>query len=272
VASMGFIVVIPDYIGFGASSQLPHPYLHAQSTTQSILDMLRAVNEFTADDKIVAKPTKDLFIFGYSQGGWATMQLQKAIETNYPSEFNLIASSCGAGPYSLQYISEYVTGKPIYPMPYFIAYLLNAYTAIGLVPNKLTDFIQEPYASKIPGLFDGKHSGGTINTALTTKMADLFTPEYMNNYATNPLFSDLKSAFIANSVTPWKMSTSTRLYHGADDELIPVSMSEKMLLDLKTVGTLDSKIQLIIIPGADHTGGVIPAGASTILWFMDLKK
>ena len=39
VASMGFIVVIPDYIGFGASAQLPHPYLHAESTTQSILDI-----------------------------------------------------------------------------------------------------------------------------------------------------------------------------------------------------------------------------------------
>jgi len=26
IASMGFIVTIPDYIGFGASANLPHPY------------------------------------------------------------------------------------------------------------------------------------------------------------------------------------------------------------------------------------------------------
>ena len=272
VASMGFIVVIPDYIGFGASSQLTHPYLHAESTTQSIMDMLRAVNEFSTDEKIVAKPTKDLYIFGYSQGGWATMQLQKAIETNYSAEFNLVASSCAAGPYSLDYMNEYITSNTNYPMPYFLAYLLNAYHSIGQFTNPLSDFIQEPYASKIPGLFNGLNSGGTINTALTTNMADLLTPEYRAQYATNPKFIGLKGAFIANSVAVWNLVTPTRLYHGGNDEFIPVSMSQKTLLDFKTAGVPDSKIKLIIFPGYDHTMGVVPVGLSTISWFLELKK
>lgn len=272
VASMGFIVVMPDYIGFGASSQLPHPYLHAESTTQSILDMLRAVNEFGTDEKIVAKPTKNLFIFGYSQGGWATMQLQKAIEKNYSSEFNLIASSCAAGPYSLEYMNKFITDKEDYPMPYFLAYLLNAYHSIGLFPNPLSDFIQAPYAAKIPGLFDGNHSGESINAELTSKMTTLLTPEYRTGYTTNAKFSSLKSAFIANSIEAWPIITPTRLYHAANDEYIPVSMSQKMLLDFKTVGVTDTKIQLIIIPGYDHPSGVIPVGLSTILWFLELKK
>ncbi len=122
LASMGFIVVIPDYIGFGASASLPHPYLDAKSSTQSILDMIRATKEYSTDDKVLAKPTKDLFIFGYSQGGWATMQLQKTIEKDYSTEFNLIASSCGAGPYSIEYMNKYIVDQPIYPMPYFLAY------------------------------------------------------------------------------------------------------------------------------------------------------
>ncbi|HEY3370460.1 MAG TPA: lipase family protein, partial [Prolixibacteraceae bacterium] len=247
VASMGFIVVIPDYIGFGASSNLPHPYLHAQSTTQSILDMLRAMNELTTEDNIAAKPTKDLFIYGYSQGGWATMLLQKEIETRYSSEFNLIASSCAAGPYSLEYMNKYITGKTDYPMPYFLTYVLNAYTSIGLVPNPLSDFIQAPYAALIPGLYNGTKSGSTINSELTTNMADLLTSEYRDQYATNPKFSALTSAFIDNSVKPWAMSTPTRLYHGTKDELIPPGMSEKTLVDLKAAGTSDSKIQLILL-------------------------
>jgi hypothetical protein len=45
-----------------------------------------------------------------------------------------------------------------------------------------------------------------------------------------------------------------------------------MFLDLKTAGTLDSKLELKIIPGADHTGGVFPVGISTIEWFLSLKK
>ena len=272
VASMGFIVVIPDYIGFGSSSNLPHPYLHAESSTQSILDMLRAVNEFSSDEKVVAKPTKDLFIFGYSQGGWATMLLQKAIETNYSSEFNLIASSCAAGPYSLEYMNEYIAGQTDYPMPYFLAYLLNAYRTIGLLSKPLSDFIQEPYASKIPGLFDGEHSGGSINSSLTTKMADFLTPEYRTGYSTNSNFTDLKSAFQANSATAWPVSTPTRLYHGSLDNYIPESLSQKMLMDFRTLGVSDSKLQLVIIPGASHESAILTVGLHTILWFLELKK
>jgi pimeloyl-ACP methyl ester carboxylesterase len=272
VASMGFIVVIPDYIGFGESSNLAHPYLQAESSTQSILDMLRAVSELSTEDKIVAKPTKDLFIFGYSQGGWATMQLQKAIETNYSSEFNLVASSCAAGPYSIGFMCDYITKSTDYPLPYFLAYLLNAYKSIGLINNPLSDFFQEPYASKIPRLYDGKHSGGTINSELTTKMANLLTPEFRTGYATDPKFSVLKSAFNANSVVAWNISTPTRLYHGVNDDYIPVSMSQKMFQDFKTAGVPDSKIQLTIIPGVDHTTAVIPVGVSTIMWFLGLKK
>ncbi len=272
VASMGFIVVIPDYIGFGSSSQLIHPYLHAQSTTQSILDMLRAVNEFSSNEDIVAKPSKDLYIFGYSQGGWATMHLQKTIERDYSSEFNLIASSCAAGPYSIEYINNFIISKADYQMPYFLVYLLNTYVSLGLISNPLSDFVQPPYAAKIPGLFDGNHSGSAINSELTTKMANLVTPEYRTGFATDPKFALLKSAFTANSIEPWRISTPTRLYHAANDEYIPVSLSQKMLADFKTKGVLDSEIKLIIIPGYDHPTGVIPVGLSTIRWFLDLKK
>lgn len=271
VASMGFIVVIPDYIGFGVSAQLPHPYLHAESTTQSILDMLRAVNEYGTNVQVVAKPTKNLFIFGYSQGGWATMLLQKAIETKFSSEFHLVASSCASGPYSISYMNDYVSRQTDYPMPYFLAYLLNAYTSIGLVTNPLSDFIQAPYAAIIPGLFDGSNSGGSINALLTTKMASFLTPEYLTGFATNTKFSALKSAFIANSVEAWNISTPTRLYHGADDNYIPVGLSQTMFADFKTKGVPDSKIQLMIIPGTDHTTAIGPVAMNTILWFLGLK-
>jgi len=271
ITSMGFIVVIPDYIGFGASANLPHPYLDAKSSTQSILDLLRATNEYSSDDKIVAKPTKDLFIFGYSQGGWATMQLQKTIEKDYSSEFNLIASSCGAGPYSIEYMNKYIVDKTDYPMPYFLAYLLNSYVTIGAFTNPLSDFIQAPYAAKIPGLFDGKHSGSAINDELTTQMATLLTTEYRTGYDTNAKFASVRSVFISNSITAWNAKTPMKLFHGANDDYIPSEISTKMLADFKTAGVSDSQIQLVIIPDADHSTGVYPTGLQTILWFLSLK-
>jgi pimeloyl-ACP methyl ester carboxylesterase len=272
IASMGFIVTIPDYIGFGASSNLPHPYLDAKSSTQSILDLIRAAKELETDDKIVAKSTKDLFIFGYSLGGWATMQVQKTIEKNHTSEFNLIASSCGAGPYSLEYMNEYILGQTKYDMPYFLAYLLNSYHTIGSFSNPLSDFFQEPYATKIPGLFDGQNSGGTINSQLTTQISALLTPEYRTQYATNSKFNEQKSALTANSIVAWNTTTPTKLFHGEMDDYIPYSLSEKMLSDFKAKGVPDTKIELVQIAGADHENGVYETGFKTIMWFLTLKK
>ncbi len=272
IASMGFIVTIPDYIGFGASSNIPHPYLDAKSSTQSILDLLWASKELESSDKIVAKPTKDLFIFGYSLGGWATMQLQKTIEKNYASEFNLVASSCGAGPYSLEYMNSYIVGLDKYPMPYFLAYLLNSFHTIGSFSNPLSDFFQEPYATNIPGLFDGEHSGGSINAALTTQLSSLLTPEYIAGYATSSKYEQERSALTANSIVAWNTTIPTRLYHGELDDYIPFSLSEKMLNDFRAKGVSNTGVQLTIIPGADHSTGVYQTGLQTILWFLTLKK
>jgi pimeloyl-ACP methyl ester carboxylesterase len=272
VASLGFIVVIPDYIGFGASSSYPHPYLDTKSSTQSILDLLRATNEYTSDNKILAKATKDLFIFGYSQGGWATMQLQKAIENDHSSEFNLIASSCGAGPYSIDYMNKCIVDQTEYPMPYFLAYLLNSYQSIGSFSNPLSDLIQQPYAGLIPGLFDGTNSGGTINSKLTTQMSNFLTAEYRTGYATGAKFVSVRSAFLTNSVIAWNAKTPMKLFHGANDGYIPVGISQQILADFKTKGVPVSQIELVIIPNADHTTAVYPAGLLTILWFLSFLK
>ncbi len=274
IAAMGYIVVIPDYIGFGASSNLPHPYLYAKSSNQCILDFIRATKELCLKDEIVAKSTKDLFIFGYSQGGWATLGLQKEIETNYSSEFNLIASSCGAGPYSLEFMNSYISGLTNYPTPYFLAYLLNAYKTIGLITNPLSDYFNESYASIIPGLFDGKHTGGSINAALTPNIGNLLKNDYLTKFNTEAKYTSLKTAFVANSIEAWDIKTPTRLYHGADDAVIPLSISQKMFADIKTKMKPGStvEIKLITIPNAEHTSGVYQTGLETILWFLSLKK
>jgi pimeloyl-ACP methyl ester carboxylesterase len=233
--------------------------------------MIRATKELGDEDNVVAIPSNDLFIFGYSQGGWATMELQKEIETNYPDEFNLKASSCGAGPYSVEYLNSSILDLPEYPTPYFLAYVLNSYKAIGSISNPLTDFFNEPYASKSPGLFDGNHTGGAINAELTSNLSGLFTEDYRTNFETDTKFSGLRSVLKANSIVAWNISTPTKLFHGEMDEVIPLSMSQRMLADFKAKGVADSKIELFKIPEANHTSGVYEAGLQTIIWFLSFK-
>ena len=95
MASVGFIGVIPDYLGFGTSSSILHPYYVEDVTASSILDMLKAATEL-ADEKNIQFNGK-LFLAGYSEGGYATMAAHKAIEENGMDGFTLIASFPGAG-------------------------------------------------------------------------------------------------------------------------------------------------------------------------------
>ncbi len=271
IASMGFIVVIPDYLGFGESETVFHPYLHTETTVSAILNMIRATKEFSEEENTVAKPNKDLFLLGYSQGGWATLSLQKAIEQNYSSEFNLVASACGAGPYNLSTLNEYVLSQNEYPMPYFLAYILKGHWSVGSITNGYSDVFNATYASKIDALFDGKHSGDEINAALTTNISQLITSGYRSGYKTDAKYTSIRSAFATNSVTAWNLSTPTRLIHAANDVYIPISISEKMLSDFRAVGVPESKLQMVTIPGYDHPGGIIPTGVNAVLWFLSFN-
>ena len=54
-AATGMIVSMPDYLGYGASSDLPHPYEHGKSLATASHDMLKAVEEFLEVEKIKKK-------------------------------------------------------------------------------------------------------------------------------------------------------------------------------------------------------------------------
>ena len=106
LASSGFIGVIPDYLGFGASSAILHPYYVEEYTASAVVDMLRAAREL-AEQKAV-QFNERLFLAGYSEGGYATMAAHKAIEANGLDGFDLIASFAGAGAYDIQEMQSYV--------------------------------------------------------------------------------------------------------------------------------------------------------------------
>ncbi|GAB1451813.1 hypothetical protein MASR2M47_18690 [Draconibacterium sp.] len=271
VASTGFVVSVPDYLGFGASSDMFHPYLDKESTIQSVTDMLRAVKELSTNHLDI-KINNDLYITGYSQGGWATMQLQKAIEDKYASEFNLKASSCGAGPYDLRYVNDYILGLTNYPMPYFIGYIFNSYLNLKYITNPSSDIFKTPYDKNILTSYNGTKSGEEINAQLTTVTADLFTADYKSTSNTNAKFSSVISSLNNNSIAAWKTNIPTLITHGTADTYVPEQISVNMYNDFLAKGVDKSKITYIPIPGAGHNTAVVPSGVATFNWFFSLRN
>lgn len=270
ITSTGFVISMPDYLGFGSSNNMFHPYLHKESTVQTVLDMLRAVKELGSVRDFSLN--NELYLTGYSQGGWATMQVQKAIEEEFSGEFNLKASAPGAGPYDLKNINEYILSQETYDMPYYFGYLYNSLVKLDeeAVPP-VEEVFNTPYSSLISTLFDGSKSGEEINAELTTDVADLFTENYRLNFKTDTTFSSLLEALEANSVEAWNTSVPTRIIHGKADTWVPAAVSKNIYDDFVSKGA-GNRVELIEIPDADHTSGIVPAGLLSIGWFLELTE
>jgi len=272
IASMGFIVVIPDYPGFGVSAQIPHPYLIKEPTVQSVVDMLRAVKETSSHSEFEGKGIKDeYYLFGYSQGGWATLATHKALELDYQDEFNLAGSFCGAGPYSIYDLFVQMLSQSEYPMPSYIGYIINAYSFYGQFTNSLPELLKEPYASNLHNYYNGTFSLGEINGKLTTKLSDLFTPEFLSGYASSPAYSSVREAMANNSITAWNTSVPLFFGHGDADTDVSVTATELIYDRMIDAGTSASICTKVIYQGLDHGGAVVPCIRDGLLFLLDLR-
>jgi hypothetical protein len=125
MASSGFITIVPDMIGFGASENIFHPYYVEEPIAKAIIDNVRAAENLAADNDISFN--KKLFLVGYSEGGYATMAAHKAIEAQPLEGIDLVASFPAAGGYDIEAMQHYVFGLDQYPQPYYLAYVGRSY-------------------------------------------------------------------------------------------------------------------------------------------------
>lgn len=271
IASTGYVVVMADYLGFGVSDDMAHPYLHKESTVQTIVDMLYSLEEFDEDIAKDITINNDYFLLGYSQGGWATLALLDALENDYGSDFTVKAASCGAGPYDLSYFNSYVLRLTEYPMPVFLGYISNAYSEYDLFTNPLTDLYNEPYASRIPGLYDGMHSSGQINDQLTVSIAGLFKADYISGYSSSVAYQGVRDALTANSIQGWNSSVPLLFLHGTADNYVMPELSVRMHDAMIDAGTSPLTCQYEPLQDLNHSGGVVPAGLAGLAFFKTYK-
>ncbi|MCU0462568.1 MAG: hypothetical protein MUF36_11255 [Bacteroidales bacterium] len=271
IASMGFVVIIPDYPGFGSSSEIPHPYLIADPTIQSITDMFRAVSEAGDAGFPGIKTKNEYYLLGYSQGGWATMTLHKALEVDFSPEFNLKGSVCGAGPYDMYNLFLDMSGLSTYPMPSYIGYIINAYSEYNQFSNKVSELMNEPYASRLSSLYTGAFTTGEINGQLTTSIPGLLKQEFISGFSGSSAYLTVRQGLINNSVSPWATQKPVLLVHGSGDTHVNVSATETMYSAMINAGTSSSLLTKMILPGLDHGDGVIPCMTEGLRFLISLR-
>jgi predicted esterase len=267
LASMGYVVVIPDYIGFGSSKSILHPYYVREATAAAVVDMIKASKEYLATIKFAT--SNRLFLLGYSEGGYATLAAQREIETNTDHGLTITASAAGAGAFDLTTMLTEVSQSEQSLGAGYIAYLMQAYNTHYGWKRPLNTIFNEPYATTIPGLFNGEMSAAMISTKLTPNLKDLFTPTFRTDLLASGKEATLKTALRLNSFFDWYPKTITRLYHGTEDEIVPYKSTQTTFDSFKNAGA--TNVSLIPVPGT-HVSGSGNMMISVLPWIMSLDK
>ena len=266
LASSGIIIFVPDYIGYGESSGYFHPYFDYHHSSASVVDMLKAGVEFLYKENI--KHTGKVILTGYSEGGYVTLAAHKKLEEKPVNGITVSASAAGAGGYDLLgVLNKSLLEKGDYPAPAYLAFVLMAYNHTYDWKRPLSDFFEKKWALQLPEHLYGSHYGSTINSMLTNKLDELFTPAFFKDLR-GPGEMVLKAKLAANSVHDWKPAAPVRLYHGTSDEIIPYATSVTTYNNFLKHG---SEAELITIENGTHGSSFLPMLISVIEWLEDFE-
>lgn len=254
LAATGIITVVPDLIGYGSSSQYVHPYYVEELTASAAYDNLLAAQTLAQDEARTFD--NDLFLAGYSQGGYSAMATHKYIESEGLQDFRLVATLSAAGGYDLKHFQEYVFEQETYEQPFYLALLSYGYQQTYEFSEGLDLIFRERYASQIPVLLDGRLSGQEINAQLSTSIPDLLQPDILQNLDTDPRYSFVADPLRENSLTDWVPVAPLYIYHGDADDWVPYQNSVLTYERLLENGASPDNLSLTTLPGADHETGL----------------
>lgn len=258
----GYVVASPDYLGLGDSPGF-HPYVHAASLATAVVDMLRASRSFCAGHSVALNG--QIFLLGYSEGGYATMAAHKAIEEGYSREFSIAASAPMAGPYDMSGTMRrlFLSGDP-YPDPFYMPYVILAYNSVYHLTDSLSKIFVSPYAGKLPGLFDGGHGGGEINQELPSVPGKMLRPGLFAALGNDPN-SLLAKVLTENDLYRWTPVAPMRIYHCRGDDRVPYANADVAYRSFIKRGA--THVELITLDNGGHGECFLPCIVAGKEWF-----
>ncbi|MFD2566491.1 alpha/beta hydrolase family protein [Pseudotenacibaculum haliotis] len=263
-ASLGFATTIPDYIGYGESNAI-HPYLISKLSSANTIDLLKASKKHFVANNVSLND--QLFLYGYSEGGYVTLATQKEIEENYTDEFSITAVAPLAGPYDMYETMKKTFEAEHYPYIPNLAFVFTAYNEYyGW--NQLDKIFKAPYAQKMTSLFDGNLSAQEIEAQLPSSFTELMRPEFVQSVL-NGTAVEVINAFKENTLLNWTPKAPIRFYHGDQDQIVPYHNATTAYNNLNAPG---QQIELITLNNKNHSTANIPSVVKTLEWFFQLKE
>jgi pimeloyl-ACP methyl ester carboxylesterase len=236
-----FIVVAPDYYGFGITENEPQAYCISRANGRAALDAYLAAKRLIEDLDVNKK--EDFIIAGYSEGAQTTMGVLREISERHP-EVKVKRAFAGDGPYDINSMYGALT-KGDTEMPSTVCNLLWAYNHFYGLGYDIHDYLKDPVASNFDEWFlSKKYKRKPLDEELikTKKTSDICTEAVLD--ANSPLSLRFKGAFGDDALTSgWtpRSDFDIMLYHDSKDDAVPVDnyYAMKKFLDdnqIKTEG------------------------------------
>ena len=237
LASLGYIVLAPDYVGFGASRGTPHPYLLSAPSAAATVDFLTAARTWRGQAGVA--DNGQLFLTGYSEGGYVTMAAHRALQAaNSPHLQQLRMVVPGAGPYNVQTT-----------MDGLVRLVRDEQPLVGALIN--------------PGFL--RYLGGSVQREVRRLLLRALIPgdadvAYDTRFIDRFLADDVRALDEISSVYDYRPGVPVRLYHGRDDRTVPYgsSVSTERAMLQRGAGDLVSLTDCRAEPVAGHLECVPP--------------
>ena len=235
MASLGFIVVAPDYVGYGTSKGTPHPYLLSKPTAAGVVDFLTATQSWRQKQGVA--DNGQLFLTGYSEGGYVTMAAHRALQAS--------------GSPLLQQLQTVVTGAG----PYDVQATMDGLVRLVRDENKLIGaFINPGVLRYLPSDVREKLRNLMLKQLLPDDADVVIDAQFIDRF----LADDVQAIARDSSVYDWKPESPLFLYHGRDDRTVPYGSSVSALKAMQARGA--SQVSLTDCPAtpSSHIGCVPP--------------
>lgn len=211
LASLGYIVVSPDYVGFGASKGVEHPYLTATPAARAVIDMLTAAQTWRLREKVA--DNGQLFLAGYSEGGYATMAAHRVIQQEAGAlAAQLRAAVPGGGPYDVQETLD---------------------EQLRRVPSAFAPWVDPGNLRKLPS---------TVRNELRRQLVRQMMPEdadvsYQTLFLDRYLADDKEGIARDHSVhLGWTPAVPMYMFHGREDKTVPYAAALSALRSFEAAG------------------------------------
>ena len=231
-----FIVVSPDYYGFGITEKEPQAYCISRANGRASLDAYLAAKRLI--EKLRVKKRRDFVIAGYSEGGQTTMAVLREISERHP-EIKVKRAFAGDGPYDINSMYDAIASGDT-EMPSTVCNVLWAYNHFFRLGYDIHDYLKDPVASHFDEWFlSKKYKRMALDEELikTKKTSDFCTDAVLD--ANSSLSLRFKEAFRQDALTSgWtpRSDFDVMLFHDTKDDVVPVDNFYAMSKFLKDNG------------------------------------